>query len=153
MGSKLRKQAEALGLTKQLKTNLYAQPRKVRITFWKRVPDVADRVRDYINLFDPSFSKESTGVNRFNTSYFLSSKAHLYVEVVSDLVGFMETNTNTVVQINIFSNDDTHTRGIAKVVNQIFEEGMLPHINWQKIESRFKVNKEDCIATWKALLS
>ena len=153
MGKKVRKQAEELGLTKLRTTMLYARPRKTKMTFSKYVPDIAHAIRDYIKLLDPSFVQASSGGGRNNTYYYLAPQANLYVEIVDKAVGFVVINpVNHAIQISIFSDNDEHIRGIAKAVNQRFADGILAHMDWKKIEKKFKVKREDCIAAWKALL-
>ncbi len=153
IGSKPRKQANKLGLTKLHKTILYARPKKIRMTFNRTVSDVEGRIRDYAKLLDTSFSQDRSGGGRSSVSYYIAPKANLYVEVVNKVKGFGAVNPgNRVLQISIFTDRDEHVRKIADIINQIWDDGVLAHINWEKIEKTYKVKKEDCITAWNALL-
>ncbi len=153
MGSKIRKEAENIGLTKQRLTQIYARARRIRMTFTKYIPDTTDAIRDYVNLIDPTFKQDRSGGGRNNSFYYMSTTANIFVEVFDKAAGFAVTNPdNHAMQINIYSNNDEHIRGIAKAVNGIFEDGMLAHLDWKKIEGKFKVKPEDGIAIWNTLL-
>lgn len=153
MGKKVPKRAEELGLTKLRMTILYARPRKIRTTFSKYVPDTADAIRDYVSPLDPSLVQGRSGGGRNNTYYYLAPEVNLYVEVADKAAGFVVVNpANHAIQISIFCDNDEHVRGIANAVNQRFADGILAHMDWKKIEKKFKVKREDCIAAWKALL-
>jgi hypothetical protein len=153
MVNKLRKEADNIGLTKQRLTQIYARARHIRMTFTKYIPDTTDAIRDYVNLLDSTFKQDRSGGGRNNSFYYLSTVANIYVEVFDKAAGFAVTNPdNHAMQINIYSNNDEHVRGMAKAVNGIFEDGMLAHLDWKKIEGKFKIKSEDCIKVWNALL-
>jgi hypothetical protein len=152
MGSKAKKQAEKMGLTKQRLTILYGRPKKFRMTFSKNVPDVADAIRDFINFRDPNLIHDRSGGFRSISFYYVSGQ--LYVEVLDKISGALAVNPgNHVIQVNIFCEDDEIIRGIANAINQIWDDGILAHIDWKKVEGKFKVKQEDCIAAWKQWLS
>lgn len=157
MGKKrILEEVRALGLTKQHLTILYARPRKLRRTFAKIVPDIADAVRDHIAFLDSSFIQARSGGVRTNSFYYLAANIKLYVEVFDKAAGFVTHNpANHAIQINIFSDNEQNVRGIANVVNSIWadSDGLLAHMDWKRIEKKFKVKREDCIAAWKALLN
>ncbi len=57
------------------------------------------------------------------------------------------------LQISIFTKNEEHIFGVAKAVDQLWEEGILPHMDWKWIEKQFKVNCEECIENWRIYLS
>jgi len=155
MGSKVQKHATLLGLTKSRLTTLYAQAKKFRMTLNKWVPDLADIIRDYINFQDPSFIQDRSGGGRNNSYYYLSQKAQIYVEVF-DKSSFGGGNMvqNRVIQINIYCDNEEDIRGIAQSVTRGEDRiKFLAHIDWKKIEGKFKVKTDDCLAEWKKWLS
>ena len=153
MGSKVQKQAIQLGLNKQRLTALYGRPRKFRMTFSKYVPDVADTIRDYITLRDPSLIQDKSGGGRNNSYYYLSQQAQIYVELFDKTAGFAVVDpSNHALQINIYCNDEELIRGIAQAINNLYEDGILAHIEWKKIEGKYKIKADDCIAEWNKWL-
>jgi hypothetical protein len=156
MGKKLRKQAEAEGLKKQQLTVLYARARKFRSTFSKYVPDCADAIRDYLALQDQTLLQEKSGGGRNSTYYYLASQINTYIELIDKAAGFAVVNpSNHAIQINIFTENQEYIRGIANAVNSIWSDvdGILAHMDWKKIEKKFKVSRDDCIAEWNKWLS
>ncbi|MHA1649668.1 MAG: hypothetical protein ACTSYB_05705 [Candidatus Helarchaeota archaeon] len=156
MGKKVRKQAQKLGFTNLPVTELYARARKIKTTFSKYVPDVARVIYDYIMLQDPSMLHDRSGGGRNNSYYYLSEKLQLYVEVFDKAAGFVVANpSNHAIQIKIYTKDEDLVRTIANAVNSIYvdADGMLAHMDWRKIEKKFKVKRDDCIATWKKFLN
>ena len=155
MGSKLRAQAEGLGLTKQQPTILYAVGRRVQMMFSRSKPDLADVVRDYMFLLDPASMEEMTGGGKNNTHYYLSHKLGVYIELLDRVKGWgpsMMSATNHLIQISIFSNNNDHVRAIAKQLNKVWENGMPPNVDWAKMEEMYKIKRQDAIATWNAVL-
>ncbi len=154
MVNEIRMQANNLGLTKLRMTLLYARPKKLRMLFSKYKPDTADVIEDYMKLIDPSFVEGSSGGMRNITYYCLAPQEKFYVEIVDKAAGFMIVNpANHSIQISIFSDNDEHIRGIANTVNQLWEDGILPHMVWKKIEKKYKIKREDAIATWNRFLT
>lgn len=153
MGSKVQKQAIQLGLTKLRQTTLYAHSNTGRLTYSKKVPDTADIVRDLINLQDTTFIQDRTGSQKDEVYYYLSQKAQIYVEVFHKVAGFnFRPPTNHVNKVNIYCNNEDMIRGIARAINNVFEDGMLAHLDWKKFEEQYKVKAEDITAEWKKWL-
>jgi len=154
MGSKVQKQALQLGFNKFRLIQLYARPRKLRMTFSKSVPDVVDVIRDYINLQDSTLTVDKSGGGRNFTYYIVAPKAQTYVEAIVKMAGLVALDTsNMAMQINIYSNSDQIVRGIAAAVNVLYEDGMLPHLEFNKFEKKYPpVKQEAIIAEWKKWL-
>lgn len=153
MGKQIQKQAEKLGLTKIKLTILYARPKKIRMTFSKYKPGTADTIRNYLKTIDPSFLESSSQKMRSMVFYNLAPQVSLYVEIEDKLAGYAAPNpANHVIQIKIYTDNEEHVRGIANAVNARWPDGILPHMVWDKIESKYGVKREDAIATWNGLL-
>ncbi len=154
MGKYLCKKAEELGITQFPVTVLYARPRTLRQIFSTVVSDTADTIRDYIKVIDPSFIQGRAGGTRNTSHYYLAPRALLYVEFVDKTAGVVAINPgNHVNKISIFSKFKAHVINIAVRLDAIFPGGMLAHMDWDKIETKFLVQKNDCITTWNALLN
>jgi hypothetical protein len=148
MGKEIQKKAEKLGLTKLKLTILYARPKKIRMTFSKQKPGTADTIRDYMRSVDSSFVESSSQKMRSMVFYNLASQILLYVEIEDKLAGYAAPNpANHALQIKIYSDNEEHIRGIANAINARWPDGILPHIVWDKIESKYGVKREDAIAT------
>jgi hypothetical protein len=153
VGSKCQKQANQLGLTQLRLTTLYAHSKTQRLTYGKSVPDTADIVRDLINLEDTTFIQDRAGNPKDEIYYYLSQKAQIYVEIFHKLAGFnFKPPTNNVNKINIFCNNEGMIRKIAQTINNVFEDGMLAHLDWKRFEEKYKVKAEDITAEWKKWL-
>jgi hypothetical protein len=157
MGSQVQKQAAIWGLTKLRLTTLYAQPRRFRLTLMKMVPDLADIIRDYINFRDPSLTQDRSGGGRNDSYYFLSQKAQIYVELFNKLAPFLakgSTPQDYVICIKIYCENEEDIRGIAQAVTRGEDRvKFLAHIDWKKIEGKFRVKTDDCLAEWKNWLA
>ena len=153
MGSKVQKQAQQLGLNKARQIVLYARPRKLRMTFSKSVPDVVDAIRDYIAMQDATLTLDKSGGGRNFSYYILAPKAQIYIEAITKMAGLMAVDTsNMAMQLNIYSNNDSHIRGIANAVNTLYEDGMLAHLEFAKFEKVYQTKKDVIIAEWKKWL-
>jgi hypothetical protein len=153
MGSKVQKQAQQLGFNKFRLIQLYARPRKLRMTFSKSVPDVVDAIRDYLATQDAAVIIDKSGGGRNFSYYILAQKAQLYAEIFIKMAGLMAVDpSNMALQINIYSNNDQNVRGIAQAVNILYEDGMLAHLEFNKIEKKYPVKQEAIIAEWKKWL-
>lgn len=166
---KIQKQADQLGLTSQRLISLYTQPQALNATMRKEWTDVSDAIRDYIALQDPAFEHKGTFGMRKHAHFYLAANIKLYIEVFDKAKGFGSGDDVRirVEQINIYSANDEYVRGIAQVVDSLWEKnpkqgfratlkrgrklkpgGMLVNLDWKRIRKAFKVEKEDCIATW-----
>lgn len=155
MVNKIRAQADKLGLSSHHLTILYAQGRSVHMMFSRSKPDLADVIRDHINLKDPSFVQDLSGGGKNNTHHYLSQKMNLYVELLDRVKGWgpsMMSPTNHLIQISIFTNSYEVVRDIAQALNKVWEDGMLAHIDWNKMEEMYKIHRADYITTWNAVL-
>ena len=160
MVEKIRQQADDLGITKLRKTILYGHPTKIRQTFGRFVPNTDRAMRDYLRQFDPSvidgrksppllISRRRLPVM---TYYLIAPQLKVYIEDIDKITAWVYKPINHALKITIFSDNDEYIRGIANTLNQLWDGKILDNIIWQKIEKVYKVKKDDCSATWKALL-
>jgi hypothetical protein len=153
MGSKVQKQAIQLGFNKFRLVQLYGRPRRIRRTFSKAIPDIVDAIRDNIAMQDAAVTIDKSGGGRNFSFYLLSQKAQIYTEVIIKMAGFAAVDpSNYAMQINIYTNNDQIVRGIANVINTLYEDGMLAHLEFDKFEKKYQVKQEAVIAEWKKWL-
>ncbi|TFG00164.1 MAG: zinc-ribbon domain-containing protein [Promethearchaeota archaeon] len=152
MGNPIRAQAEKLGLTVLPKTVLYAQPSGVRQTLVRCTPNIDRTVQNYIKQLDPSFIKGRSGGVASHTYSIISPKERIYLEDTVVFAGVARRAENHVLKITIYTDDEEKRNKIAQVINDIFYDGMLANIDWNKIEKKYNVRREDCIKTWQMVL-
>ncbi len=168
---KFRQLAEGLGLIELPLTILYGRPRRVEyidrigddlaflltgMSFKQKIPDIILVVGKYCKevMDDASFKRAGPTIGRTSRATYLAPKAKLYVELETRLAsGLAMKASNVVAEIKIFSENKTHVTEIANIINNLFTDGLLANMDWEKVEAKFEVKREDCIATWKSLLS
>ena len=154
MVHKIRKQADRQGITNIKNVILYGRPKKMKMMFSKSKPDVVSLIADYMNLNDPGFAQGSSGGGRNNTFYLIAPQLNLYAEVSDKTAGFAAVDpSNHVIKLEIFSESEEHVRTIAQRINQQWEDGIMPHMEWNKLASKFKVHRDDIVAAWDYYLS
>ena len=153
MGKEALKEAQALGLTNLPLTTLYGRPKNFKMTFSKSKPDTINLMQKYLTQIDPSTKLNSSGGGRNNTFYCVAPQARTYVQVTDKMAGMVGYNMNNhTCEIKIYSDDIEMVKQLARTVSQAWPDGILPHVDWGKIEKKYKVRREDCIAAWEALL-
>jgi len=168
---KLRQLAEGLGLTKLPTTVLYGRPSRVdRITRFgedvlslisgiyakMKIPDIIVALTKYCKetLNDPSFKQAGPSAGRTSRTSYLAPESNVYIELVNKIAGVLALRaSNLVTEITIYANNEKYITEIANVVNRLFKDGILANMIWDKVEDKFNVNRDDCIATWKSLLA
>lgn len=154
MVNKIRKQADQQGITKLKSVVLYGRPKKMKMMFSKSKPDVVSIIGDYMNLNDPDFAQGSSGGGRNNTFFLIAPQLNLYAEVSDKTAGFAAVDpSNHVLKIEIFSGSEEHIRTIAQRIDNQWDDGIMPHIEWQKLKSKYKFDKGDIIELWDYYLS
>jgi hypothetical protein len=151
---KIKEQAQTLGLTDLPRKTLYARPRIATIRKALYYPEPAEVVEHYMqySLGVESFLHARQG-RKTREYYYLSPEASLYVEVFDKIAGFQPAkDENHINQLNIYSKAPEHVQKIANFTNEIFPLGLLSSIVWEKIEKKFEVSREKCIADWEKLL-
>ena len=88
----------------------------------------------------------------------MATEMNIYVEVVDTTTTRVYPSTRDyrgdkhVNKIDIYTNNEDHVRAIAKSINAIWDDGIIPHIDFKKIEKNFKIGKEEIINQWNAFL-
>ena len=59
---------------------------------------------------------------------------------------------NFVFQLDIYSENTDLVKTVVKVVNDIWEDGITNHINWDKVKKKFKVSRADVEQAWMNFL-
>jgi len=157
MGKGTKKEAMQLGLMNLPKYTLYAQPRKVKAKASKIKPDIAYVVENWMTSIDPSTKMGESGGGRSSGYYYIAPGINIYVEVANKISGAItivgaHNEENHVTKIDIYTNNEDHVRAIAKDINALWDDEMIPHLNFQKLEKKFKVGKEEVINQWNAFL-
>jgi len=155
MGKNVKKEAMQLGLTNLPKYTFYTQPRKVKAKASKVKPDIAYAVETWISNIDPSIKMGESG-GRTSDYYYLAPGLNFYVEVTSRMFAksrfTMYNADKQVAKFDIYTSNEDHVRTLAKEINGIWDDGMVPHLNYEKLEKKFKVGKEDILSAWNTFL-
>ena len=155
MGKGVKKEAIQLGLTNLPKYTFYCQPKKVKGKASKVKPDIAYVVENWMPSIDPS-TKMSESSGRTSEYFYLAPGINTYVEVTSRIFAkssfTMYNADKQVAKFDIYTNNEDHVRAIAKDINAIWDDGMVAHLNFKKLEKKFKVGKEEVINQWNAFL-
>ncbi|MFX1363947.1 MAG: hypothetical protein ACFFCE_13790 [Promethearchaeota archaeon] len=155
MGKKVQKEAMQLGLTNLPKYTFYTQPKKVKAKASKVKPDIAYSIENWMTSIDPSIKMSETG-GRTSGYYYLSPGANIYIEVMSKMFAksrfTMYNADKQVTKFDIYTNNEDYVRTIAKDINSIWDDGMIPHLNYEKLQKKFKVGKEEIMTSWNTYL-
>jgi len=153
MGKKLKKEAAKLGITSQPKYTFYARPRKLKMKFSKYKPDIAYKIENFMMSIDPSTMSTESGGGRNNTFYFLSTQMNMYAEIADRMAGMIVPNPiNHAIQIDIYTNNQDYIKSIVRDINNIWDDGILAHLDIHKLAKKYKVREEDIINAWKSFL-
>jgi len=155
MGKNVKKEAMQLGLMNLPKYTFYCQPKKVKAQFSKVKPDIAYAVENWITSIDPSTKMGDTS-GRTTEYFYLAPGVNTFAEVTSRMFAksrfTMYNADKQVVKFDIYTNNEDHVRTIVKDINAIWDDGMIPHLNFEKLAKKFKVGKDDIINAWNAFL-
>jgi hypothetical protein len=154
MGKKARKQAEGLGLTKLPIYRFYGRARGLKMKFSKTKPKFVNHITEFLRGIDPS-TVDSEGAKNMRSLYYqiLSPEAGTFVEVFDNVVGFnANMPKNRVFQMDIYTQNQNIVKDIVRIVNNRFEDGILNHLDFKKIEKKYKVKKDDVINAWNSFL-
>ena len=104
---------------------------------------------DPSSKMDESFS----GSGRSSGYYYIAPGINIYIEVADKTSGRnFRKEDNHVTKIDIYTSNEDHVRAIAKVINDIWDDGMVAHLNFNKFEKKFEVGKDDILSTWNTFL-
>jgi hypothetical protein len=148
MGKKRLKQAEELGFLEFPLTVLYGRAKKMRMGA-SNTPDYHAIFKDFMKVRDPDYLHGDSGGPARNSYYYLSEKLQAFIHVFSRRSGFSGWNAaNFPSEIKIYTHDMEFVRGVAVHLNSVWSDGIMPHMQWDKLKSKFGVSKEDVIAEW-----
>ena len=155
MGKNVKKEAMKLGLTNLPEYTFYTQPRQVKAKASKVKPDIAYVVENWMTSIDSSTEMGESG-GRTSEYHYLAPGLNTYVEVESKMFAksrfTMYNADKQVTKFDIYTDNEDHVRTIAKEMNAIWDDGMVPHLNFEKLEKKFKVGKEDIMSSWNTFL-
>ncbi|GAH82154.1 unnamed protein product [marine sediment metagenome] len=154
MSGEVQSQAKKLGLIDLPRYTFYAQPKKIKVMFSKFKPDSAYLVENWMkNLDSTTTISEFMMGGRSSGYYYLAPQINVYVEIVDKISGyFAYSEDNHVNKIDIYTNNEDYVKAIVKSINDIWDDGILAHLNIKKIEKKFKVKGEDIINAWNSFL-
>ena len=154
MGKEVQSQAKKLGLIDLPRYTFYARPKTNKAKFSKFKPDMAYLTEDWMKNLDPTTAmSESMLGGRSSGYYYLAPQLNVYVEIVDKISGyFAYSEDNHVNKIDIYTNNQDYVKAIVKIINDLWIDGILSHLNTKKIEKKFKVKGEDIINAWNSFL-
>jgi hypothetical protein len=153
MGKQVKNRAIQLGLTNQPKYTFYARPKKIKAKFSKIKPDIAYTIEDWMKGIDSSAAMSESAGGRSSKYFYLAPELKTYVEIADKLSGaFAYSEENHACKIDIYTENEDYVRAIVKGINDIWDDGIIPHLNIKKLESKYKVSGEDIINAWKAFI-
>ena len=153
MGKNVQKMAKQLGLLSQPKYIIYVQPKKIRGKFSRVRPDISYIVEDWLGRMDSTsvYSESTTG--RAYRFYHLAPEIKLYIEIYDKLSGGVAwTETTHALQLEMYTTNEDYVRAFMKSLNTIWDDGMVPHLNIEKLKKSFKVKEEDILKAWNTYL-
>jgi hypothetical protein len=144
MGRAVQKQAKKLGMMNLPKYTFYCQPAGIKRKFSTTTPRFIYVINDWVLSFDQSCQRDDTGSARTVWSFILASQAGAYIEVTSKIAGYSAMSAdNYVSQVDVYTENMDIVKGVVKILNDQWPDGMFNHINLKKIEKKFNVNGDD----------
>ena len=117
------------------------------------VPNTANEIRVHLTSLDRTTKFGISRPDRKKSFYYLAPELKVFVEVESRITGFTAfIAKNHINRINIYCDNEEYIKGIAHAVSDLFIGGIVNDMNWEKIEKKFKVSREECISAWKVVL-
>ena len=153
MGKKVQKMANQLGLLNQPKYTFYVQPRKIKGKFSRVRPDVSYIIEDWMGNIDSTAAYSETTTGRTYRFYHIAPELKVFVDILDKISGglaWIETSHST--QIDIYTTNEDYVRALVKILNGIWDDGMVPHLNIEKLEKKFNVKGDDIIKVWNSFL-
>jgi hypothetical protein len=146
MGRAVQKQAKKLGMMNLPKYTFYCQPAGIKRKFSTTTPRFIYVINDWVLSFDQSCQRDDTGSARTVWSFILATQAGAYIEVTSKIAGYSAMSAdNYVSQVDVYTENIDIVKGVVKILNDQWPDGMFNHINFKKIEKKFNVNGDDVV--------
>jgi hypothetical protein len=146
MGRATQKQAKSMGMMKLPKYTFFCQPAGIKRKFSTTTPRFVYTINDWILSFDQSCQRDDTGSARVVWSFILAPQAGAYIEVTSKIAGFSAMSAdNYVSQVDVYTENADIVKGVVKILNDQWSDGMFNHIDLKKIEKKFKVKGDEVV--------
>ena len=126
------------------------------------MPKLIIRIANWLINIDTSTeqSELGSGSGRKITFYVLSPQAGIFIEVDDQIAGMIDIPENHVYKMDIYTqNGDIYTQNgdlvkqLVQIVNEQWDDGILAHLDFGKIEKKFKVSAEEVTKVWSQYLS
>lgn len=150
----LKEQAENLGFTNFPMYTFYGQPQGLKQETWKVKPKFVNSVSEWMKSSDPSVEESSPGQSlRTIFFYLLAPQLGVFVKVADLVAGYNAKKAkNHVYKMDIYTENENFVRDIVRIINDQFQDGILPNLNFEKLEKKFNVGRDDITNTWKRFL-
>lgn len=157
----IQKEAETLGFKNFQKYTFFGQRKggavfkkdTRRHTFKHNMPGFLIRIIEWLESIDPSTQESESGGGRNITFYLLSPQAGVYIEVDDKIAGALDIPGNHVYKMDIYGQNEDLVRQIVKTINDQWKEGIIAHLDLNKIEKKFKISSDDVINSWNQFLT
>ena len=157
----IQKKAETLGLTNLQKYTFFGQRKGGAVlkketkkhTFRHNVPNFIIKIINWLESTDPSTQESDAGGGRNVFFYIISPQTGIYIEVDDRIAGALDISRNHVYKMDIYVQNEDSVRQIVKMVNEQWKEGIIEHLEFNKIEKKFKISSDDVINSWNKFLT
>jgi len=158
---KIKKEAEILGFKNLQKYTFFGQRKGLAIlktetkkhTFRHNMPKFIIKIIEWLESIDPSTQESDAGGGRNVTFYLLSPQAGVYIEVDDRIAGTLDIPRNHVYKMDIYGKNEDLVKQIVKITNDQWKEGVIAHLDFKKIEKKFKISSDDVINSWNQFLT
>jgi len=102
---------------------------------------------------DPTTAMSESGGARTSGYYSLAPQFNVYVEIIDKISGYLAwSEDNHVNKIDIYTNNEDYVKELVKIINNIWDGGIVAHLNLKKLEKKYKVRGEDIVNAWNTFL-
>jgi hypothetical protein len=158
---KIQKEAEILGFKDLQKYTFFGRRKGGAVikkdtkkrTFSHNMPGFIIRIIQWLENIDPSTQETDAGGGRNVTFYVLSPQAGVYIEIDDKIAGALDIPGNHVYKMDIYGKNEDLVRQIVKITNDQFKEGIIAHLDFKKIEKKFKISSDDVINAWNQFIT
>jgi hypothetical protein len=157
----IQKEVETLGLKNLQKYTFFGQRKGGTVlktetkkhTFRHNMPNFIIKIISWLESIDPSTQETDAGGGRNVSFYILSPQGKVYIEVDDKIAGALDIPKNHVYKMDIYAQNEDSVRQIVKMVNDQWKEGIIAHLDLNKIEKKFKISSEDIKNSWNQVLT
>ncbi len=123
--------------------------------FSHNVPKLIIRITNWLIDIDASTeqSESGSGSGRKITFYVLSPQAGIFIEVDDQIAGTLDIPGNHVYKMDIYTQNADLVKQVVKIINEQWDDGIIPHLDFGKIEKKYKVSTEEVTNGWNQFLS